>query len=249
MSVLIPIILFFIGILSSIFGTLVGGAAFLNIPIMIALGIPLTIAISSNAFSNIGLNLGGFGRLKKKNLVNYKVGLILAIFAFLGSIFGSFLVLNTPSIIIKSVFVFALISILISSFIRPQIGLSHNLSSSVRKRSFFIGSIFALFLGAYSGFLGAGVGTFYTYGLAFIFGQSFLQSTATKKIPGLIQAIGAWLTFSIAGKMNYSVALPLLLGMYLGSEIGVYFGIKWGNKFIKILLIAITVIILFKFLL
>src|SRR3989338_5265319 len=121
MSVLNPIILFFIGILSSVFGTLVGGAAFLNIPIMTALGIHLTIAISSNAFSNIGLNLGGFGRLKKKNLVNYKVGLILAIFAFLGSILGSYLVLHTPSMIIKSVFVLALISILFSSLICPKI--------------------------------------------------------------------------------------------------------------------------------
>lgn len=168
--------------------------------------------------------------------------------AFIGSIFGSYLVVNTPEVIIKIVFGIALVSILLSSFIKPEIGLTQNLSRDLRKRNILLGAILALLLGAYSGFLGAGVGTFYTYGLVLIFGQNFLQSTATKKIPGLLQAIGAWLTFSLVGKMNYFVALPLFLGMYLGSEIGVYFGIKWGNKFIKILLFIIVTILLIRFL-
>lgn len=241
------IILFFVGILSSVFGTLVGGAAFITIPTMTALGIPLTFAISSNVFGNIGLNLGGFARLKRKNLIHYKTGYLLALFAFIGSIFGSYLVMNTPEVFIKSIFGLALISILLSSFIKPQIGLTQNLFRNFRKRNILLVALLALILGAYSGFLGAGVGTFYTYGLAFIFGQSFLESTATKKIPGLLQAIGAWLTFSLNGKMNYSFALPLFLGMYLGSEIGVYYGIKWGNRFIKILLLAIVVLLLIRF--
>src|SRR3989338_2107400 len=133
-----PLILFFIGMLSSVFGTLVGGAAFITIPTMTALGIPLTFAISSNAFGNIGLNLGGFIRLKRNNLVHYKVGFLLALFAFVGSILGSYLVINTPEVFIKSVFGLALTSILLSSFIKPQIGLTQNLSRNLRKRNLLL---------------------------------------------------------------------------------------------------------------
>lgn len=61
-----PLFLFLIGVFSSIFGTLVGGAAFITIPTMTALGIPLTFAISSNAFGNIGLNSGWLYQIKKK---------------------------------------------------------------------------------------------------------------------------------------------------------------------------------------
>ncbi|MBI3955003.1 sulfite exporter TauE/SafE family protein [Candidatus Gottesmanbacteria bacterium] len=247
MSVLIPIILFLIGILSSIFGTLVGGAAFITIPVMTALGIPLIFAISSNAFGNIGLNLGGFNKLNQKNLIHYKTGFILSAFAFIGSVIGSSLVIHTPTVVIKSVFVIALSSILILTFLRSKIGLNDAQSGGIRKIKLTIGGVLAFFLGSYSGFLGAGVGTFYTYGLVFIFGQSFLQSTATKKIPGLVQAIGAWLTFSLAGKMDYHVAMPLLLGMFIGSELGIYLGIRWGNRFIKKLFLTIVAILLIKF--
>lgn len=240
--------LFVVGIFSSMFGTLVGGAAFLTIPFMNALGIPLTIAISSNAIGNIGLNLGGFLRLKKSNFIHYKLGILLAFFAFLGSILGSYTVIRTSPIIVKGVFTIALFSMLLSWFARPHLGLTHSLSQNLRKRTVLFGGLLALFLGAYAGFLGAGVGILYTYGLALIFGQSFLQSTATKKIPGLTQALGAWLIFAVNGKVNYSVAVPLFLGMLVGSEIGVYYGLRWGNGFIRILLLVIITILFLKFL-
>lgn len=247
-ALLKTLILFITGILTSMFGTLVGGAAFITIPVMTALGIPLTIAISANAFSNIGLNFGGFRRFTRVNLIHYRIGFFLAFFAFLGSIFGSYLVLHTPPIYIKSIFLLALLSTFFSLFIRPKKGIVQNTSQPIGKTNWLLGGTLAVLLGAYSGFLGAGVGTLYTYGLVFIFHHNFLESTATKKIPGLAQAIGASLIFLINGKIDYTVALPLFIGMYLGAEIGAYYGVKFGNTFVRLLLISITVILLIKFL-
>lgn len=242
------ILLIAAGFVASVFGSLVGGAAFITIPIMTFMGLPLTTAISSNAFSNIGLNIGGFAQLSKKNIIHYKVGFVMALFAFIGSILGSQLVISTPEKIVKLVFVIALVSVLLTILLKKNVGLVDTEIMHYQKRNWFIASFFAVALGAYSGFLGAGVGTFYSYGLAFLFGQSFLQSTATKKIPGLTQALGAWLTFSLNGKMDYAIAIPLLIGMFLGAEVGIYFGLKFGNHFIRILLLVITLLILLKFL-
>ena len=72
-----------------------------------------------------------------------------------------------------------------------------------------LGAILATILGAYAGFLGAGVATFYTYGLIFIFNQSFLESTGTRKIPGLIQAIGGTIVFLINKKVDLLICLSL----------------------------------------
>ncbi len=242
------ILLIAAGFIASVFGSLVGGAAFITIPVMIFMGVPLTTAISSNAFSNIGLNIGGFAQLRKKNIIHYKVGFIMALFAFIGSVFGSQLVISTPEKIVTLVFVVALILVLLTTLSKKNTGLVDSEIKHYQKRNWLAASFFALVLGAYSGFLGAGVGTFYSYGLAFLFGQSFLQSTATKKIPGLTQAFGAWLTFSLNSKMNYSVAIPLLIGLFVGAEVGIYFGLKFGNRFIRILLLVITLLILLKFL-
>jgi len=84
--------------------------------------------------------------------------------------------------------------------------------------------------------------------LIFIFNQSFLESTGTRKIPGLVQSLGATVIFLFNKQVNFAICLPLFLGMFIGSEIGTHYGIKFGNKFIKILSIIITIILLVKFL-
>jgi len=241
-------ILFFTGLFASLFGSLVGGAAFITCPIRASLGIPLPMTLAANTFGNLGINIGGFNKLHKKGLINYKLGLYLAFFAFFGSMFGSDLVLKTPAVYIKGILIFALIISLISLFLKPKKGINYNLESKqVGVLGWFLGAILSTILGAYAGFLGAGVATFYTYGLIFIFNQSFLESTGTRKIPGLIQAIGGTIVFLINKKVDLLICLPLFFGMYLGSEIGTHYGIKFGNKFIKILSIIITIILLIKF--
>ena len=66
LSFLQILILFFTGIFASLFGSLVGGAAFITIPIMASLGIPLPMTLAANTFSNLGINIGGFNKLRKK---------------------------------------------------------------------------------------------------------------------------------------------------------------------------------------
>lgn len=241
------LILFFTGIFASLFGSLVGGAAFITIPIMSFLGIPLPVTIAANTFSNLGINIGGLNQLRRKKLINYRLGIYLAFFAFFGSVFGSTLVLRTPSFYIKLILIFALTISLISLLIKPKKGIIQSDDKRIGIVGWILGAILATILGAYAGFLGAGVATFYTYGLIFIFNQSFLESTGTRKIPGLIQAIGGTIVFLINRKVDLLICLPLLFGMYLGSEIGTHYGIKFGNKFIKILSIIITIILLIKF--
>jgi len=246
-SLLQVLILFFTGLFASLFGSLVGGAAFITIPIMASLGIPLPMTLAANTFGNLGINIGGFNKLHKEGLINYKLGLYLAFFAFFGSMFGSDLVLKTPATYIKVILIFALIISLFSLFIKPKKGIIQGNSKKISIVGWIFGAILAMILGAYAGFLGAGVATFYTYGLIFIFNQSFLESTGTRKIPGLIQAIGGTIVFLINKKVDLLICLPLFFGMYLGSEIGTHYGIKFGNKFIKILSIIITIILLIKF--
>ena len=247
-SLLQVLILFFTGLFASLFGSLVGGAAFITIPIMASLGIPLPMTLAANTFGNLGINIGGFNKLHKEGLINYKLGLYLAFFAFFGSMFGSDLVLKTPATYIKVILIFALIISLFPLFIKPKKGIIQGNSKKISIVGWIFGAILAMILGAYAGFLGAGVATFYTYGLIFIFNQSFLESTGTRKIPGLIQAIGGTIVFLINKKVDLLICLPLFFGMYLGSEIGTHYGIKFGNKFIKILSIIITIILLVKFL-
>ncbi len=247
LSFLQILILFFTGIFASLFGSLVGGAAFITIPIMASLGIPLPMTLAANTFSNLGINIGGFNKLRKKDLIDYKLGFYLAFFAFFGSLFGSNLVLKTPATYIKGVLIFALVFSLISLFIKPKRGIIQSENKRIGIVGWILGAILATILGAYAGFLGAGVATFYTYGLIFIFNQSFLESTGTRKIPGLIQAIGGTIVFLINKKVDLLICLSLFFGMYIGSEIGTHYGIKFGNKFIKILSIIITIILLIKF--
>ena len=85
-SIITVLVLSFgIGVLSGIFGI---GGGFLMTPILIFLGIPAAYAVSNVANNILGISVSGATTHWYKKTLDYKMGIMIVIGGFLGSIVG-----------------------------------------------------------------------------------------------------------------------------------------------------------------
>lgn len=239
------LIILAVGIIAGSFGTLVGGGGLITIPTLILLGLPPHTAIGTNRLGATGMAIAGWYEFSKKGMINYEIGLTIGIPALLGPILGANLVLKISETILKHVI--AIITILILVFIisKPKMGIQ-KAKHNIKKHEYLIGAVLSLFIFIYSGFYGAGTGALLTYVLILLFGQTFLESAATRKIAQLISTVMAAIIFAISGVISYPLGAALFTGSLIGSYIGAHFSDRIGNIWIKRLFFVIVLIMAIK---
>ena len=238
----ILILVFLMGVVVSLFATLVGGGSLVTIPVLILLGLPSQVAIATNRFGNIGLLLAGLYKFGEKKLVNFKLGSILAVFSVLGSIIGANLVLKASDLALRQTIAIMTFLVLGIFILKPQIGLRHR-DLELHWGHWVLGILLSFGLGIYGGFFGAAVGTFFTYLQVLIFGESFLESAGTRKIPSTALSLAATFIYMWHQKVLYTVGFSLFAGMALGSYIGAHYSTVLGNLWLRRLFILVVVIL------
>ncbi len=104
----------------------------------------------------------------------------------------------------------------------------------------------AFILGAYGSIYGAGLGTFLTYLLVFVFGQTFLESAGTRKFALGLQSLVASALYWRAGLIDWPSAANLFISMGIGSYIGARYGTKLGNLWIRRLFLTVAAVLTLK---
>jgi uncharacterized membrane protein YfcA len=241
------IIVLGVGLIAGSYGTLVGGGSLITIPTLIFLGFPPHTAIGTNKLGVMGNPTAGWYEFNRKGIINYKIGFIMGIPAFIGPILGASFVLQINETILKRLI--AVITIIILTFLiaRPEIG-TKKAGRAITKQDYIIGAFLSFLISIYSGFYGAGAGTLLTYVLILFFGQTFLEGAATRKIAQFISTAMAIVIFAIGGFIHYPLGIALFIGNLIGSYIGAHYSDKIGNIWIKRLFIAIVLIMAVKLL-
>jgi uncharacterized membrane protein YfcA len=138
---------------------------------------------------------------------------------------------------------------LISAIIllNPQIGLQEK-----RIQPGLLTTILSILLGAmvgfYTGIFGGGANVFIIFGLILIFGNTFLQATATSKLPNLIITTASIPMFVINDFVSWKIAIPLTLSTAAGSYFGAKLAIEKGSRFIRILFVCLVCVLAVKYL-
>ena len=241
-------IIFFVAILASAFGTLIGGASIITIPTLILLGLPLHTAIGTDRFGIIGIGLAGWYKFQKKGLINYRIGLIVAIPVLLGATLGSNLVLQISAGVLKNVIIILNIFIMIFILLNRGIGVDKK-ADPLENHRIAIGALLSFLVGIYGGFYGALAGTFVLYILILWFRLTFIQSAATLKIGSVFMTVTAATVFSIHNAVNYSLGAAMLAGCLIGSYLGAHYAERIGNVWVKRMFTAFIIIAVIKLIL
>jgi uncharacterized membrane protein YfcA len=237
------ILLFFVSAGSTFFGTIIGGAAFVNVPIMIFSGIPAQIAVATQKFGALGLTTSGMYKYNKGRKVNFRLGLGLAVFMAIGSVLGSYVLLQTGDELIEISVIVIMSAMLLLILKEKSLGIK-KIRKKISTRNWVVGILASFFLGIYAGFFGAGLGALMSFVLLAVFGQTFLESAGTRKVMAFPAIIISLAIFIFYDKIVWPAAIALLIGSLIGSYFGAAYSMKKGDEWVRRVFIVLVAVLI-----
>jgi uncharacterized protein len=243
MSLPLIVILCLAGFGGGVLIALAGGGTFITFPALIFAGVP---PISANASSAIALYPGNLAsvwafRREIAGITEVNVRLFSAL-SLVGSLCGAVLLLVTPSSIFRGMvpwlMLFATVVFAVGNFSR--------LDSLKKVRLGRRGSLVAMFLMAvYGGYFGAGLGFMMLAAFTLIGMRDIMAMNGLKLALAALMTTTSVVTYTLAGIVDWGMALPVLAGALAGG----YVGADWARRlnptllkgFIVVLAIGLTI--------
>ena len=234
-------IIFAGGILAGLYGSSVGSAGMLSIPILILLGIPPHVAIATTRPAAIVLELVSAIRFYRDGKLTpelLKKGCVLGLVTSIGAYIGAVLLVETDEDLLRVLLSAVLLLTLCIISLKRNWGLEEQ--KHKQRQYVFIGTM-SIILGIYGGFFGFAFGTLYTILIVFS-GYTLMQSAVIARVTGVIISAVATVIFIQGDLILYPYAFSLATGFGIGGWIGAGIGAKRGNVYIKGLLSCVVLL-------
>jgi uncharacterized membrane protein YfcA len=237
------------GFLAGVINTVAGSGSLITLPVLILLGLPPTVANGTNRIGVILQNtVAGFSFSRSK-VLDIRGALILSIPAILGSILGAQIAVNLDEEMMKRVIGAVMVIMLFVIWLRPQRWLEGKLDSLSGPIS--LTQIISMFIiGAYGGFIQAGVGIFLLAALVLFVGYDLVRANAVKIVIILVFTLFSLFVFAQNDQVNWGIGVLLGSGNMLGAWLAARLTVKKGAGWVRQLLmatVALSAIYLFGF--
>lgn len=232
------IALAFVGFCAGYIDAVAGGGGMLNLPALLFAGVPPVSALAVSKMSAIAGTVLAVIKYTLSKKVHWKTVFTAAIPCLVASYLGGKLALTISATVLAW-------SILICIPIALFVVLRDSNDSDEAEVVDVPKTLMAITpIGFYDGILGPGTGTYMTIAVRKILKFDLLKATATIKPLNLLSNIGAGIAFILAGKVIWSIAIPMLVASSVGGWLGSHSAIKGGEVFIRRLLIIVLTIML-----
>ena len=243
------IVIFCASVISSTFGTLVGGSSLITIPLLILMGLPPHTAIGTDRIGTTGIGLAGLYSFHRKGMMRYRLAFIVGIPCLLGGFIGANLALQISPELLKKFIVALTVILLIVVVANPRLGVvAVATNRPLTAGRYVLGAFLGLVVGIYGGFYGAGAGTLLAYIMILVFRQTFLESAANIKVAGIMMSVTSAATYAYHGAIHLPLALAMFAGCCIGSYVSAQYSDRIGNVWIKRLFIGVILIMAMKLL-
>jgi len=217
-----------------------GGGGMLNLPTLLLAGVPPVSALAVNKITGISGTTVAVIKYALEKKIDWKTVFIAGVPCIIASYIGGRIALNmSASILAWAILLCIPLALFIVLRDKPDGVNPPTKSTSPAKIIAAISPI-----GFYDGILGPGTGTYMAIAVRKVLKFNLLSATATIKPLNLLTNLGASIAFLTAGKVIWSIAVPMLIASSAGGWIGSHSAIKGGDKFIRTLLIVVLVVML-----
>lgn len=231
---------FFIGVVSSMIGTMVGGGSLLSIPLLIFLGLPPHVAIATDRFAGLGAGVTALYKYAKAKKIVWKHVPILSLITLIGSLIGATILINVRADSLNSYVGLIILLLLPVLFLKPDAGVS---AQSTSRSQTILGLTIYFAIQVLAGFFGGGTGTLIFYTLVFFFGLTIIQAVATQIIPFIILTISSSVLFALDGIIDYRLGVILMVAAAIGGYLGAGLAVEKGERWVRSLF-ALVVLLL-----
>ena len=206
---------------------------------MLLLGIPPYAAVSTPKMGAVGISLGSAYKFRETKLTNWKLVPILLAIALVAGVVGANLLIKIPEQYLDKIVAVLLIVSLVALHSKKDLGIVANTTSKLKRAIGYV----AYFISEMSrAAVGSGFGMLTGITLTYFFGLTMLESTATKRLAGIVVTVAALITFLTQGIMDIPVGIALFFGCLIGSYIGTHYAIKLGDAWVKYIFTIFAII-------
>ncbi|RUM90056.1 MAG: sulfite exporter TauE/SafE family protein [Thiomicrospira sp.] len=243
-SVSEQIVLFIVSLVANLLSALSGGGAgLLQLPALLFLGLPFSVALATHKVASVFLGIGATSRHIRSSKLNLRFVSIILVFGLPGVILGANLILQLDDRWAQIALGVLTLGLGIYSGLKPELGQS----SSAKHQTLpglLVGGIVLFFIGVLNGSLTSGTGLFVTIWLIVWFGFDYKAAVAyTLVLVGIFwNGVGAW-TLGVQGQIEWSWLPALILGSLIGGYLGAHFSIVRGNQLVKRSFEIVTVLV------
>jgi uncharacterized membrane protein YfcA len=210
-------------IVAGMFNALAGGGTLITFPTLLFIGLSPVVANVTNTIALCPGFLGGT-LAQANDLKNQKKRLYLGVpAALLGGLTGGFLLLRTSEKLFSNLvpFLILLAAGLLALQNPLRNWLTHRQAHAPARYTPETWIVLPVFLGAiYGGYFGAGLSIIMLAVLGLILNDNLTRLNALKQSIGFSANITAALLFVFSGKINWNVAIVMMVGALLGGSLG-----------------------------
>lgn len=240
------LLLFSVGLISSIINVNAGGGSALTLPALIFIGMDSALANGTNRIGILLQNLFAVTSFRQQQVSRFKESILLSLLTLPGGIIGALAAVKITNEWFQRILAVVMIGIVLTMFI-PNVRHDGSVNPWAGKRKWW--SFLALFgIGFYGGFIQVGVGFLLMAVLYHLLRMNLVIVNMHKVFIVLIFTIPALFIFGFTGNINWGYGLSLAAGSSIGAWLGVKIAVKGGEKAIRFILAVAIVIMAVKLL-
>ena len=108
------------------------------------------------------------------------------------------------------------------------------------RRPTLVAVVIALVIGAYDGFFGPGTGTFLIVLYTSVFADDLTRATANAKVANFASNLAAMVSFALAGRIDFRLALPMAAMQAVGGVLGARAAVRGGERLIRLAVLCVS---------
>lgn len=236
-------LLFILAALSGFIDAMAGGGGMITIPALLMTGMPPAMALGTNKLQACGGSFSASLYFLRQKAVNIRSMWFLILMTFIGAAIGTILVQEIESSFIEKILPFLILGIGLYFLCSPKIG---EQDRHKRINNIIFGLTACISIGFYDGFFGPGTGSFLCLAFVSLLGFNLSKATAHAKILNLTSNFTSLIFFIIGGKVIWGIGLLMMVGQFIGAQIGAKLVLNQGRRIIRPMVVLMSFLLTLK---
>lgn len=228
-----------VGLAAGFVDAVAGGGGLLALPALLSTGMPPVAALATNKLQGaIGTGVAALTYWRRGFVDLGRFGLAIAL-TFAGSFLGAWAVKSIDTSALNTIVPLALIAVAGYFLLAPRLTDDDRVA---RLSLVIFAPVMGFVIGFYDGIFGPGTGSFFTICFVALFGLGITRAAAHTKLLNFTSNVAALALFIPAGDVIWPAAIAMGVGQLTGGYLGALTGIRYGARFIKPLVVVVSVI-------